>query len=468
MLRVNGLFGWVSYNDRRSMLLFVAFFMLFQIAALLALFFPLAILDAGHAPFLNFAGYAVRYAPLVALLATSLFAVRLSRHVALVRKATIFENAPADLDRRIRPIMERLAIAAGIPFPRLAIIEDAARNAFVCGAHSRDTVLVLTRGLLVALDDAELEAVIAHELAHIRRGDAQFMAYADTCLTLVKFADRMNRLSREELLMDLRVLNWIFVTFALPFLLPIFLAWTVMRYIIVQCGEAVRLIMASSREFIADADAIRLTHDPASFIEALAKIDGSSTLKRSVGDYGALMINGETLGDFASHPEIDERIRAIRQLTGSMTLNADIPPNAYVHVAHKRTKSTGFLTALARVSRDGSQRIVGVHINELAGIGCGIVLITLCNVAAWHKPDIFADHFNPRPAITFGQIITASVNGGRTVTPALLTEMAAVRHRPDLLGLFAHIVLTPRSGPYARATSDANQAPANVNQSGKG
>ncbi|RAI25928.1 M48 family metalloprotease, partial [Rhodoplanes serenus] len=87
------------------------------------------------------------------------------------------------VDRRAQPrlvsIVERLAITAGVPVPRVALIETEARNAFACGIDADSAVVVATRGLVEALDDDELAAVVAHEITHIKNGDICLMAAAN-------------------------------------------------------------------------------------------------------------------------------------------------------------------------------------------------------------------------------------------------------------------------------------------------
>ena len=116
MLRVNGFYGHVKRNDLRSAAMFAGFLVAFQIVAAVALFLPLLIFDARHAPFFyGFSGYLERYVPLVAAAGGALFLVRFGRHVASVRATVHF----AYVDRRDHPrlvnAVETQAIAAGLP-----------------------------------------------------------------------------------------------------------------------------------------------------------------------------------------------------------------------------------------------------------------------------------------------------------------------------------------------------------------
>ena len=74
--------------------------------------------------------------------------------------------------------MENLCISRGIPMPKLKIVNDPALNAFASGLNQRQYAVTVTTGLLNALDDREMEAVLGHELTHIRNGDVQLLVVA--------------------------------------------------------------------------------------------------------------------------------------------------------------------------------------------------------------------------------------------------------------------------------------------------
>ena len=90
MLRVNGLFGWIAANDRRSLVLFAGFLAAFHVGAVLALYLPLAALDPEHAPVFTWVGYASRYLVLVTLAGIILFVALLLWHVHAVHRVMAF------------------------------------------------------------------------------------------------------------------------------------------------------------------------------------------------------------------------------------------------------------------------------------------------------------------------------------------------------------------------------------------
>jgi Zn-dependent protease with chaperone function len=309
MLRVHGFYGHVRRNDLRSLAMFAGFVVAFQIVAAVALLPPLLFLDIAHAPFFLL-GYVERYVPIVFVLGLGFFVVRFSRHVASVQ-ATV---AVAYIDRRTDPrlvnVVETLALAAGLPAPKVGLIETPARNAFACGLSPSSAVVVVTRGLLEALDDDELAAVVAHEIAHIKNGDIRLMAAANVLMENLQWVQRKSLL---------RGVGWktaIVVVF-MPALLLLFAAAGFVTRIGFTIARASRLLISSSREFVADAEAVRLTHNPAALIAALRRIEGRSAVPGLSPQADAMMIDGAVEGPFASHPTIAERIAVLARLSGA-------------------------------------------------------------------------------------------------------------------------------------------------------
>ena len=174
-----------------------------------------------------------------------------------VRSEVAFVDVERRADPRLVNIVETLAIAAGLPMPRVGMIESPARNAFACGLTTSSAIVVVTRGLVEALDDDELAAVIAHEIAHIANGDIRLMAAANVLMENLLLLQRKN---------VLRLAGWkqVVVAVLMPPILILFLAAGFVTRIAMTLARASRLLISSSREFIADAEAVRLTHNPAS------------------------------------------------------------------------------------------------------------------------------------------------------------------------------------------------------------
>src|SRR5687767_3951186 len=185
-MRVNGLYGHVRSNDARSLALFAGFVAAFHLLAALALVVPLAMLDPEHAPLYGWTGYLVRWVPILTLGGAVVFAVQMLWHVRTVRHRTDFRFVDDHDEPRLCRLVAPLAIAAGLPTPKVGVIESSALNAFACGIRRKDAVLVFTRGLIDALDDDELAAVAAHEIVHIVNGDIRLIAATNVCLDTMR------------------------------------------------------------------------------------------------------------------------------------------------------------------------------------------------------------------------------------------------------------------------------------------
>ncbi|MBM0206236.1 M48 family metalloprotease [Micromonospora sp. STR1s_5] len=317
---MNGLYGHVRSNDLRSIALFAGFVTAFHVLAVLALVIPLAMLDPDHAPLYGWSGYMVRWVPIVTGFGAVLFAAQMAWHTRVVRRRTEFRFVDETEEPRLCRIVEPLAITAGLPTPYVGVIESPALNAFACGIRRKDAVLVFTRGLIDGLDDEELAAVAAHEIVHIVNGDIRLIAAANVCL------DTLGLLQQRR---DPRLVNRIWqgltlplIALTLPLLVVLVLVTCYLRRLAVDGSHLTRRLIASAREFIADAEAVRLTQNPAALVSALQRIEGRSALGGFAAGQDAMMIDGAHAGPMATHPPIADRIAAIIAVTGSMALIA--------------------------------------------------------------------------------------------------------------------------------------------------
>src|SRR5471032_3857 len=319
-MRVNGLYGHVRSNDVRSLALFAGFVAAFHLLAMIALLMPLAMFDPDHAPLYGWTGYLIRWVPIVTVIGAVLFAAQMAWHVRTVRRRTDFRFVDDHDEPRLCRIVEPLAIAAGLPTPYVGVIHSPALNAFACGIRQKDAVLVFTRGLIDALDDDELAAVAAHEIVHIVNGDIRLIAATNVCLDTLKLLQPRpspRRMQRIQQACAFPVAAWALPLFAVLVLVVMFL-----RRLAVDGSHLARLLIASAREFIADAEAVRLTQNPAALVSALRHIEGRSVIPGIAAGQDAMMIDGAHEGAFATHPTIADRVAAIVSVTGSMALIA--------------------------------------------------------------------------------------------------------------------------------------------------
>ncbi|MEO7240983.1 MAG: M48 family metalloprotease [Sphingomicrobium sp.] len=415
-----GLYGQVQANRRRSLLLFVMFVVAFQLLALTGLAIGLLLFDPAHAPIAHPAAYVRRYVPLLFVLAAILFAAQMWWFVGNVRKRTGFRYVDSHDEPRLCGIVEPLAIAAGIATPFVAVIERPSRNAFACGVQRNHMVVVATRGLIDGLDDDELAAVLANLVIHIRNRDTRLLAAASV------FMGNMLLIQRER---GVRVNHWIqgvlFVAF--PVTIPLALLFGFLIAMSFRLGYASRALIGASRELIADAEAVRLTHRPAALAAALNRIADHDDSAGFGEERAAMLFFGPTEGPLATHPSVSERLGALARTTGSMLFDPadrlDTRPAelrteqapAYHHdpeleriaVLAKAPQRRGFWRAFRSV-RDPGRNLAG-----LTPRGTLIVAVSLAAVAIVYHDTLRGPHplralFNPAAVETLsgaGQVL---------------------------------------------------------------
>jgi heat shock protein HtpX len=215
-------------------------------------------------------------------------------------------------------LVENLSITAGLPMPKVYIIEEAQPNAFATGRNPKNGVVAVTRGLLERLDRVELEGVLAHELAHIGNRDILLstivVVLVGVVVTLtdfffrIAFWGRIN--SRDRSGGQARAVMMI-LALALAVLAPLF-------------ATLIKLAISRKREFLADASGALLTRYPEGLARALEKISQAPEPMRTASDATAhLFIASPFRGReknswlhklFMTHPPIEERIRALRDM----------------------------------------------------------------------------------------------------------------------------------------------------------
>ncbi len=218
-------------------------------------------------------------------------------------------EAPEAQYPELHNIVENLAITAGLPKPKLYIIDDPAPNAFATGRDPKHAVVAVTTGILPLLTRTELEGVIAHELSHIGNRD---MLVSTVAVVLVGFvsiiADMFLRGGFRGGDRDNR--NPVFAIIAIAFIILAPIAATLMQ-----------LAISRKREFLADASGALLTRYPEGLASALRKISTYSAPMQHTNNviahlYIANPLGGKSVGKsvaklFMTHPPVEERIHAL-------------------------------------------------------------------------------------------------------------------------------------------------------------
>lgn len=231
-------------------------------------------------------------------------------------------NGAREVDRNEEPVLyhvvEDMAMVAQIPMPRVYVIDDPGLNAFATGSNPQNAAVAATSGLLEIMNREELEAVIGHEVSHIRNLDIRIstiaVALASAITLLSSMAGRMmwwGGASRSRRSND-RDGGGLEIILLVLSLLAIVLA--------PLAATLVQLAISRQREFLADASSVELTRNPQGMINALLKLDNSQPMSHHVDDASsALYINdpqkpGFLKKLFYTHPPISERIERLKNM----------------------------------------------------------------------------------------------------------------------------------------------------------
>jgi heat shock protein HtpX len=225
-------------------------------------------------------------------------------------------------------VVQEMAIAAGVPMPKVYVIEDTAPNAFATGRDPQHASVAITTGLLEKLDREELQGVLGHELSHVRNFDIRFSllvaVLVGSIALLADFFLRFTfwgggrRSSNDRDGGGNGVQAIIFVlAIVLAVLAPIF-------------ARLVQLAVSRQREYLADASSVELTRNPSGLERALAKIAGDKEVLEVANRATAHLyftnpikkFEERSSSIFSTHPPIVDRINRLRQLTGEAPLQA--------------------------------------------------------------------------------------------------------------------------------------------------
>ena len=180
MFQAFGLYSHIQANRLRTVCLIVGFVALLHVLVFSLLIIVEALTGGGDvSAILNRAGERFLATwPLSFVLAVGWFVIAYVFHQRMINAAVGARGVSRSQEPRLYDALETLCISRGLPTPRLQIMETPALNAFASGISDRNYTVTVTRGLLEELEPDELEAVLAHELTHIRNRDTQLMVVA--------------------------------------------------------------------------------------------------------------------------------------------------------------------------------------------------------------------------------------------------------------------------------------------------
>ena len=232
-------------------------------------------------------------------------------------KMIMWSTGAKEVSREEEPelfaMVERVAMKAGMPMPKVAVINSMAPNAFATGRNPKNALVAVTVGIRQRLSDRELEAVMAHEIAHVRNRDMRVLAVTNFLVTVTSF------------LMTMLFWNMLFGGFGRRQqgggIMLVYLVTIVVYFL----GQLLVLALTRYREYGADHSGAEISGDPGALANALEKISGGMARipdedLRKLQTASAFMIvpaalKGESaMNLFSTHPPVEDRVRRLREL----------------------------------------------------------------------------------------------------------------------------------------------------------
>jgi heat shock protein HtpX len=344
-----GLYTHIASNKFRSMLLLAGLFLLIYVLVYAgALIAEVLINSDASVDYYLRAAFRdlITAAPYATIAAALWIVIAYFFHQNMIDAVTGGEDVTRQQQPRLYNLLENLCISRGIPMPKLKVMDSPALNAFATGLNRRQYAVTVTTGLLNALNDHEIEAVLGHELTHIRNGDVQLMVVAVIIAGVVGFFGELffrmftnlswsggwgssssssSRSSSSSSDSDSKGSGGGAVIVVIIAVALIVLAWLL--------SQVVKLALSRSREFLADAGSVELTKDPDAMISALRKIENRGELPGATSAVMELCVDNprEGFADlFATHPSVDSRVKALVQFAGGhdpgpLALPSDAP-----------------------------------------------------------------------------------------------------------------------------------------------
>jgi len=320
-----GLYTHIRSNQRRSVALLIGLFLLVYVMVYAGALVAEGLMGDAPLDFLLQAALRDFIAALPwATLGTIVWIfIAYHFHQSMIDAITGGYEVSRQQEPRLWNILENLCISRGLTMPKLKLMDSEALNAFASGLNQKQYSITVTRGLLERLEDPEVEAVLGHELTHIRNGDVRLLVIAVVIAGVIAFfAELIVRMFFQS------GLYWggrrrdsesrggggggggaavaIVIAIAL-----IAVAWLL--------SVVIRFALSRSREFLADAGSVELTKNPDAMIAALRKIEGRGDLERANSAVMEMCIDNPR-EDFANlfdtHPPIEKRVEALVRYAG--------------------------------------------------------------------------------------------------------------------------------------------------------
>ena len=310
-----------SRNNLRSLLLLCLFPVLVCVLTFMFCYLFVMLSEAGNRPDITpvqlATGMFVQIAPYVLGGVLLWFVIAYFANTSIINSATGSQPLSRKENKRVYNLVENLCMSQGMKMPQINIINDDSLNAFASGINERTYTISLSRGIIEKLDDPELEAVIAHELSHIRNHDVRlliisivfvgiFAMLAQVAMRSVYYSSMSRKRGDKNGAALLMIL--ILIVAAVGYFFSMLMRFAISR----------------KREYLADAGSAEMTKNPLALASALRKISADPDIEavhredvaqlfiQHPGKQAKSALSGLS-GLFATHPPIEKRIQVLEQ-----------------------------------------------------------------------------------------------------------------------------------------------------------
>jgi heat shock protein HtpX len=319
-----GLYTHIQSNRRRSIALLIGLFVLVYVmvfaGALLAE--ALSSYYAYNPPpleyLINAAAFDfIKAFPFATIGAIIWIAIAYKFHQRMIDAVTGAQPVTRREEPRLYNLLENLCISRGITMPTLRVADDEALNAFATGLNEKQYSITVTRGLINALNDQEIEAVLGHELTHIRNGDVRMLVIAVVIAGVISFfGELVFRIFFQNVFWgggrrsggDRKGGAGLAIIIAIAIIVVVWVLSIVIRF-----------ALSRQREYLADAGSVELTHNPDAMISALRKIEGRGEIPGANSAVMEMCIDNPRVGFsnvFDTHPSVEARVEALVKYAG--------------------------------------------------------------------------------------------------------------------------------------------------------
>jgi heat shock protein HtpX len=320
-----GLYTHIQSNKRRSIALLIGLFFLVYVmvfaGALLAE--ALGSYYSYNPPPIDYLIQAavfdfIKAFPFATIGTVAWIAIAYKFHQQMIDAVTGAQPVSRTDQPRLYNLLENLCISRGIAMPTLRVADDDALNAFATGLNEKQYSITVTRGLIDALNDQEIESVLGHELTHIRNGDVRMLVIAVVIAGVISFFGELvfriffqnvywggGRRSGDG---DRKGGAGLAIIIALAIIAVVWILSIVIRF-----------ALSRQREYLADAGSVELTKNPDAMISALRKIEGRGEIPGANSAVMEMCIDNPREGFsniFDTHPSVDARVSALVKFAG--------------------------------------------------------------------------------------------------------------------------------------------------------